>query len=149
MKSRFTYYLLLASVLTLAACSKDGGDTTPVSPEQKVVNYLVGTGNRYWRLSKVYVNGVQQALTDAQMKYWKVYTINPSVIYGGTFTTYDGFSGTWRVNGATQFSETITNSPAGPVLSSFVLNQISDNLLDCEETNNTTRMTVRYVFNAN
>jgi uncharacterized protein YcfL len=146
MKSRFTYLFILAASLTIVGCSKT--ESTPqVSPEQQVVNYLVGTGNRYWRLSKVYVNGVQQALTDAQMKYYKVYTINPAITLGGTFTDSDGFSGTWQVKGTTTLRETVSNNPSGPVQLSYDLNQITETNLDYENTQN--MKTVRYVFYAN
>jgi hypothetical protein len=136
--------------LILAGCGKT--TETPETKEAMVARLLTGNGNRYWRLSKVYVNDAPVVLTDAQMKFTKTYTLNAGLLdpssldINGTFVNSDGYKGTWAITNSSKLYEKITNNPAGPVASEYKINAISDNSLDIEATANL--KTVREVYYA-
>jgi hypothetical protein len=144
MKSIFTFLTLLFVAALFTGCSKT--TEAVLSPEDQAVKYLTGDGNRYWHLKKIYVNGIAQALTTSQLQYTKTYTINPSLPYSGSFTNYDGYIGTWKLQGIYTLKETITNNPAGPVPAAYDINLLNETTLDIELTANL--KTVREVYNA-
>lgn len=147
MKNILSFFTLLFIVILLNGCSK----TTNVveTPEAKIARLLTGEGNRFWHLNKVYVNTVPQTLTDAQMKYTKTYTADPSNAdpsnpKKGTFVNSDGYAGKWTLLNTTQLYETYTNNPSGPVAVTYIINEITANTLDIEYTAN--MKTVREVY---
>ncbi len=126
--------------------------TKPVAepgPEEKVFTYLVGMGNRYWRLKEVYVNGRRETLTADQLKYYKTYTmrISSDIDYSGTFADYNGFTGTWELKGTDHILETITNAAAGIIRNDLTINHISQNDLDVTYmANGSTVRTVYFAY---
>jgi hypothetical protein len=145
MKILITLLTIVFCTILFTGCSKDGD--TPLTAEQQSVKYLVGDGNRYWHLSKLYVNSVPQTLTDAQSKYTKTYTIGIGQNISGTFTNSDGYNGTWKLLFANvQLQETINNNQAGPVQVIYDINKISQDTLDIMSTANL--KTVREVYYA-
>lgn len=144
MKKVFTFLTFIFCFVLFAGCSKD-----PVQPTARELNakYLVGDGNRVWHLNKIYVNSIQQTLTDAQMKYTKTYTINPSQPFTGTFTNSDGYNGEWRMPNELQLNEVIINNPAGAVAVGYDINSILPNSMDIQYTAN--YKLVREVYYAN
>jgi hypothetical protein len=135
--------LLLACCLLLTACSKT--DDPPLTPEQQVLQYLTGVGNRFWRIKELYVNNVKTTLTVAQLDYNKTYTH-----YGytedrtGVFSDSDGSLGNWELKGAGQLKETITNNPGGLIVLDLTINLLDANNMDVEYTKN--GQTVRTVY---
>ena len=144
MKTIFTFLTLLFVATLFTGCSKN--TETPLSPEEQAVKYLTGNGNKYWHLKKIYIKNIEQALTTAQQQYTKTYTINPALPYAGSFTNYDGYIGTWKLQGIYTLKETITNNPAGPVPAPYDINLLNETTLDIELTANLT--TVREVYYA-
>lgn len=146
MKKVLSLLLIITGAILFTGCSK----TTPdvLSPRDQNMKYLVGDGNKLWHLKEVYVNGNQQTLTDAQMKYTLTYTINPAVAYSGTFTDSDGYKGTWKMPNDSQLHEVVTNNPSGNAASDYIINEINETRLDYEATNNLTLTTVRKVYYA-
>ncbi len=140
MKTLLTSFIILSSLFLFTGCSKTAD--VPETKEARVARLLTGVGNRYWRLSKVYLNNAQQTLTDSQMKYTKTYTADPSNVdpnnsKTGSFTNSDGYIGKWKIISAgDQLYETFTNNPAGPVANYYIINEISETLLDIEYTAN-------------
>lgn len=132
------------TALLLAGCSKPPKDV--ITPRDQNVKYLTGDGNRYWHLKSMYVNNLQQTLTDAQMKYTKTYTINPAQAYTGTFVNSDGYTGKWRMITDLQLIETFNNNPGGALIVDYFINEISETVLDIEYTANL--KTVREVYHA-
>lgn len=146
MKKLLSLLLIITGAILFTGCSK----TTPdvLSPRDQAVKYLVGDGNKLWHLKEVYVNGNQQTLTDAQMKYTLTYTINPAVAYSGTFTDSDGYKGTWKMNSETSLREQITNNPSGSAIVENFINEINDTRLDVEVYNNAILLVIRKVYYA-
>lgn len=138
--------LLLLGCFLLTACSKT--DDPALTPEQQVLQYLTGIGNRFWRIKEIYVNNVKTTLTSAQLDYNKTYTH-----YGytedntGVFSDSDGLIGTWEIKGTAQIKETITNNAGGPVVIDLTINHLDTNNMDVEYTKN--GQTVRSVYFAN
>jgi hypothetical protein len=138
--------LLLIGCLLLTACSKN--DDPPPTPEQQVLQYLTGIGNRFWRIKEIYVNNVKTILTSSQLDYNKTYTH-----YGytedntGVFSDSDGLIGSWELQGTGQIKETITNNPGGNIVIDLVINHLDANNMDVEYTKN--GQTVRSVYFAN
>jgi hypothetical protein len=132
--------------LAICVCLSCSKPVTEPKPEEKVFNYVVGMGNRFWRLKESYVNNRRETLTADQLKYYKTYTarINSDIDYGGTFADYNGFTGTWELKGTNQILETITNAPAGIIKLTLKINSISANDLDVTYVAN--RDTVRTVY---
>jgi hypothetical protein len=135
--------LLLIGCLLLTACSKN--DDPPPTPEQQVLQYLTGIGNRFWRIKEIYVNNVKTILTSSQLDYNKTYTH-----YGytedntGVFSDSDGLIGSWELKGTGQIKETITNNPGGNIVIDLVINHLDANNMDVEYTKN--GQTVRSVY---
>lgn len=126
----------LVSVVVLVACSKK---EEPLSLKERNMQYLVGMGNRYWRLKEVYLNGVKMPLTSAQLTYYKTYTISlrpTDPENSGTFTDADGFRGSWILDEPTLLKETIENAPGGPVPLIITIKDIGPGTLDEEYTFN-------------
>ena len=144
MKTNFTFLTLLFVAFLFTGCSKN--TETPLTPEEQAVKYLTGDGNKYWHLKKIYVNSIEIALTTSQQQYTKTYTINPSLPFAGTFTNYDNYVGTWKLQGIYILKETISNNPAGPVPAVYDINLLSETTLDIELTANF--KTVREVYYA-
>lgn len=147
MKNILSFFALLFLVILLNGCSKS--TVVAETAEAKIARLLTGEGNRFWHLNKVYVNTVPQTLTDAQMKYTKTYTADPSNAdpanpKKGTFVNSDGYAGKWTLLNATQLYETYTNNPSGPVAVTYIINEITANTLDIEYTAN--MKTVREVY---
>jgi hypothetical protein len=116
-------------------------------PEEKLVRFLTGeTGNRVWRINKIYQNGVEVSLTVDQTKFTKTYTRIGTQPYSGTFTDSDGNVGKWTLSSIVLMIEVITNNPAGNIKIDFVINSITQNALDVEYTAN--GKTIRTVFYA-
>jgi hypothetical protein len=128
--------LSLLLVTMLVACSEKEASLTPIEEARR---YLVGSGNRFWRLKEVYVNGTKVVLTGAQLNYYKTYTVslNPTDPENtGTFTDADGFRGSWILSDATTLKETIDNAPGGPVPLIITIKNIGTSTLDEEYTHN-------------
>ena len=126
-----------------AGCSKT--NEVPITSEQQVINNLTGNGNKVWRLTKTFVNSVEQTLTSDQLKYTKTYSISPAQTLAGTFTNTDGNNGKWALNGLINLIEVIQNNLAGPVQISYIINGITENTLDIEYSTNF--KTVRELYN--
>lgn len=146
MKKVLSFLLILTGAILFTGCSKSAPDV--LNSRDQNVKYLVGDGNRLWHLKQVYVNGIQQTLTDAQMKFTLTYTINPVVAYSGTFTDSDGYKGTWKLINDFQLYEVVTNNPSGNASSTVIINEIDETKLDIESTNNSILTTVRKVYYA-
>lgn len=135
--------LLLLISLIFTACSKS--EEPVITPEQKVLQFLTGTGNRFWRIKEIYVNGVKVTLTTAQLEYNKTYTH-----YGytedntGIFSDSDGSRGNWELMGTGKIKETITNNAGGNITLDIIINLLDANNMDVEYTKNGT--TVRSVY---
>lgn len=147
MKSNITLSALLICLLFFVGCSKDNGITE--TPEARVARLLTNSGNRVWHLNKVYENTTEVVLTDQQKQYIKTFTadpgnVNPSNAKKGTFTDSNGYTGEWTLLNASQIYIKISNNPAGPVAYTYVINAISDTVLDIEYTAN--MKTVREVY---
>jgi len=148
MKTLLTSLMILSFFILFSGCSKT--TDTPETKEARVARLLTGNGNRYWHLTKSYVNTIAQTLTDAQLKYTKTYTADPSNAdpansKTGVFSDSDGFAGKWKIISAgDQLYETITNNPAGPVAKTYIINEITESTLDIEYTAN--MKTVREVY---
>jgi hypothetical protein len=128
--------LSLFSATLLIACVKE---EEPPTPMEQTRAYLVGSGNRFWRLKEVYVNGSKVVLTGSQLNYYKTYTVSLNANdpeNTGTFTDADGFRGSWILSDATTLKETIENTPGGPVLLIITIKNIGPNTLDEEYTYN-------------
>jgi hypothetical protein len=152
MKTRFTFLAILISTILFMGCS--GSKEVPETRDERIVRYLTGAGNKVWRLKEVWVNQVQQTLTDYQMKYTKTYTSNPSNadplnIKTGTFVNSDGFSGKWTLDG-TDLKENYLNNPNGPLPARYAINTITETKLDIEASSATPPLLlVREVYYAN
>jgi hypothetical protein len=129
--------LLIGLAVTFSiACSEKEASLTPIEQTRR---YLVGSGNRFWRLKEAYVNGTKVVLSGAQLNYHKTYTVslNPTDPENtGTFSDADGFRGSWILSDATTLKETIDNAPGGPVLLIVTIKNIGPNTLDEEYTYN-------------
>jgi hypothetical protein len=137
-------FIYPAFCLCLAvSCTKP---VTEPKPEEKIFNYLVGMGNRYWRLKEMYINNRRETLTPDQLKYYKTYTVRLSadIDYSGTFADYNGFIGTWELKGTDHILENITNVPSGIIKLDLKINSISANDLDVTYVAN--RDTVRTIY---
>lgn len=146
MKKVLSLLLIITGAILFTGCSKSTPDV--LSLRDQNMKYLVGDGNKLWHLKEVHVNGIQQTLTDAQMKYTMTYTINPAVAYSGTFTDSDGYKGTWKMLSESQLREVVTNNPSGNAVSEYFINEINETKLDIESTNNSILTTVRKVYYA-
>lgn len=152
MKIRLTFLTILTGIFLITGCTKSS--EVVETREEKVVRLLTGTGNKYWHLKEVYVNGVKQTLTDAQLKFTKTYTIDPTntdpLRYRGFFVNSDGFNGTWKLIGSGDaLYETISNNPAGPIVIPYLsFNELTADKMDVEYTNNVVMKTQREVYYA-
>lgn len=141
---------MLLGIFLLTGCTKSS--EVPETREEKVVGYLTGAGNKYWHLKEVYVNAVKQVLTDAQLRFTKTYTIDPTntdpTRPRGSFVNSDGYNGTWKlIGGGETLYETFLNNPAGPVAITFIINDVSSDKLDIEYTlNMKTQREVYYAY---
>lgn len=144
MKTVITLFTITICFILFTGCTKS--DPTVISQQQQDVNNLVGMGNKVWRLKQVYIQTIPQTLTDAQMKYTKTYTLDPSSSFSGSFTNSDGFSGTWKLNTSRELKEIIMNNPGGSVQLLYDVNEITEFKLDIQYTQNL--KTVREVYNA-
>ena len=144
MKTILSFFTLTCCFILFTGCSKT--DAPVISQKQQDVNYLVGIGNKVWRLKQVFVQTVPQTLTDAQMKYTKTYTLDPSSPFSGNFTNSDGYNGSWKINDSRELKETILNNPAGSVQVLYDINNLTDSKLDIQYTQNL--KTVREVYYA-
>ncbi len=141
---RFLLLLILSFAGIFNSCTTK---EVVISEREKVVNYLTGMGNRYWHIKDIYTNGVKQALTPAQLSFYKTYTIK----YGtglventGVWTDGNGFIGSWEVIDVKHIHETVQNAPTGPVLIKLTINKIGTYELDVEYTAN--GQTIRSVY---
>lgn len=144
MKITLQFFAITFCAILLSGCSKNGD--APVSEEQKVVNNLTGIGNRVWRLSKVFVNGVEQALTSDQKRYTKTYTLNPTMTLAGTFTNSDNNFGQWFTNGPRALIEIIVTIGGIQVQIDYLIREITETTLDIQYTKN--GQTIREVYYA-
>ena len=145
MKITLRFFLIAVIALIFGACTKSAEDV-PLTSEQQAIVSLTGVGNKVWKLKKVFTNSVQNVLTVDQMKYTKTYTITPGQAQSGTFVNSDGIKGKWSLNGPKNLIEVISNNQAGPVQISYLINELSDAVLDIEYTANF--ITIREVYNA-
>ncbi len=137
--------LVLIGCFIFTSCTKSD---PPLTPEQQVVQYLTGTGNKYWRIKEIYVNAVPVALTSSQLEYFKTYTIYASIeTNSGTFVDKDNSMGTWELKTAGHITETITNNISGPIVLDLTINHLDANNMDVQYTAN--GQTVRSVYYAN
>ncbi|MES2373690.1 MAG: hypothetical protein V4557_14015 [Bacteroidota bacterium] len=135
--------LLLLGCFLLTACTKT--DDPPLTPEQQVLQYLTGVGNRFWRIKEIYVNNIKTTLTTAQLDYNKTYTHYGYIETNtGVFSDSDGLIGNWELKGTGQIKETITNNPSGNVVIDLMINHLDANNMDVEYTKN--GQTVRTVY---
>jgi len=151
MNIRLTFLTILTGIFLITGCTKSS--EVVETREEKVVRLLTGTGNKYWHLKEVYVNSVKQTLTDAQLKFTKTYTIDPTntdpLRYRGFFVNSDGFNGTWKLIGSGDaLYETITNNPAGPIVIPYLsFNELTADRMDVEYTlNMKTQREVYYAY---
>lgn len=151
MNIRLTFLTILTGIFLITGCTKSS--EVIETREEKVVRLLTGTGNKYWHLKEVYVNSVKQTLTDAQLKFTKTYTIDPTntdpLRYRGFFVNSDGFNGTWKLIGSGDaLYETITNNPAGPIVIPYLsFNELTADRMDVEYTlNMKTQREVYYAY---
>jgi len=152
MKIRLTVLTILTGIFLNTGCTKSS--EVVETREEKVIRLLTGTGNKYWHLKEVYVNSVKQTLTDAQLKFTKTYTIDPTntdpIRYRGFFVNSDGYNGTWKLIGSGDaLYETISNNPAGPIVIPYLsFNELTADRMDVEYTNNMVMKTQREVYYA-
>ncbi len=133
----------LCAILVIG-CTKSEETLTP---EERLVRFLTGeTGNRVWRINKIYENAVEVSLTVEQMKFTKTYTRIGTQPYSGTFTDSDGNVGKWTLPSVALMIDVITNNPAGNIKIDFIINSITQNTLDIEYTAN--GKTIRMIFYA-
>lgn len=123
----FLNLLLLAAVFS--GCVKSP-DTPALTKEEQVAQLLSGTGNKVWRLRGIKENNIDVALTAAQMKYTKTYTlVAPNTIHG-TFSDYDGYMGDWNMKGASAVQETFALiGGAGFGIRDYTILSINDSML--------------------
>ncbi|MBV9988296.1 MAG: hypothetical protein JO301_11485 [Chitinophagaceae bacterium] len=136
---------MVAILIMGIACNKT---TVSLSSREQTVQYLTGTGNRYWKIRELYINGVQQTLTSAQLDYWKVYTVpigDPDA--PGSFSTMDGYIGSWELTQPDQITERILNLPNGPVSYLLKILKLGTYEMDVEYTAN--GVVTRTVYFAN
>lgn len=134
MKTTFTILIILVCSILFFGCAKTVD--TVEAPEAKVSRLLTGIGNRYWHLSKIYVNNIQQTLSDAQMKYTKTYTIDPTKQNAGKFTNSDGLSGTWAITGSINYIESFVSGGGAGLQVNYLILDISENTLDVQYSAN-------------
>lgn len=151
MNIRLTFFTILTGIFLSTGCTKSS--EVVETREEKVVRLLTGTGNKYWYLKEMYVNSVKQTLTDAQLKFRKTYTIDPTntdpLRYRGFFVNSDGHNGTWKLIGSGDaLYETISNNPAGPIVIPYLsFNELTADKLDVEYTMNMkTQREVYYAY---
>lgn len=144
MKTVISLFTITICFFLFTGCTKS--DPPALTQQQQDVNNLVGMGNKVWRLKQVFIQAIPQTLTDAQMKYTKTYTLDPSSLFSGSFTDSDGFSGTWKLNPSRELKETIMNNPSGSIQILYDVNDVTESKLDIEYTQNL--KTVREVYNA-
>lgn len=128
MKTVITLFTITICFILFTGCTKS--DPPALTQLQQDVNSLVGIGNKVWHLKQIYIQTIPQTLTDAQMKYTKTYTLDPSGANKGSFTDSDGFTGTWKINDSRELKEIIMNNPAGAILKDYEINDITDTKLD-------------------
>lgn len=142
-KNLIIFCILACTATLFTSCGKD----TSISAEEQATQYITGTGNRYWHIRDIYINGVKVVLTNNQLQYTKTYTRKPfSDDYSGTFTDSDGMAGTWRLDGTTQLIETITNSQTGSVTITNTINKLSYSEIDMTYTDAVSGDKVRMVY---
>lgn len=131
----------LFCALLFIGCTKGGDDK--LKPEEQLVRYLTSeAGNRVWRISELYENGIKIPLTVDQMKYTKTYTRIGAQAYSGTFTDSDGYAGKWVLSSVVLLIEVITNNATGDIKTDWIINTLNQHTLDMESTANgkTTRI---------
>ena len=118
---------LLAAVLS--GCEKNSG--APVfTKEEQVAQLLSGGGNRVWRLRGLKENNIEVALTTAQLKYTKTYTMVAPNTTHGHFADYDGYTGDWNMKGSSAMQEVFAQiSGAGFGNRDYTILSITDNML--------------------
>ena len=143
-KQRFIILTALSFVCLFFSCSTK---EVVLTPEQQLIQYLTGTGNRYWRIRELYQNDVKQTLTAAQLSYTKTYTIGVGANAKeniGTWNDANGFAGTWEVKDVKRMEETVQNAPAGIITLNLTINKIGAFDMDVQYTSN--GQTIRTVY---
>ncbi|NCI46807.1 hypothetical protein [Sediminibacterium soli] len=121
------FCLLAGTCVWLQGCSKK----EDIDPEEKVMQYITGMGNRYWYIKEIYVNGTRVTLTSGQQKYTKTYTRKPFTDdHTGTFVDSDGMQGLWKLTDLRTLTEIITNNPGGNTTIVNTINKLSANEID-------------------
>lgn len=126
------FLLALSLLFAFGSCKKT--EVAPTTPEDLVIQNLVGTGNRIWFVKQIYVNGTLQTLTAAQSKYWKSYMVaiaDPDTT-SGTFADSDGYKGIWDLTSLTTLDETILNQPTGAVPLPININKLDAHTMDVQ-----------------
>ncbi len=143
MNTKLTFFTILISIILVTGCSKTVD--VVVSEQEKVAQLLTGNiGNKVWRLSKVYQNNNQVALTPDQLKYTKTYTIDVTQKLAGKFTNSGGDYGEWFITGDRTYAEIITTVGGNQARIDFIIREISTNSLDVQYTSNS--QTIREVY---
>lgn len=152
-KLRIYFAFVLASVFFIG-CSKNVVNDIPNDDRFAILLSGSGTGSKYWKLDKLYINEKEQALTDVQKFYFKVYTADPAnAIPGnpniGTFKNQEGELGSWELNtnGGDFLTETFIDVSGVYLKSTYLINSISTTTLDIEKTVN--YKTTREVYKGN
>ena len=143
MKNFLYYFTFLFGIIFFVGCSKNAENLIP--KDDKVANLLAGTGasSKYWHLDKIFINEIEQPLTNAQKFNFKIYTADPpnSIPINtniGTFKNQEGLTGSWKLssNGGDFLSETISDSWGKSYKTTYLINNISGTSLDIEKTVN-------------
>lgn len=135
MKTLVNLLQVIIFAVLVTGCSKT--DAPVLTPQEQAVKYLVGDGNRVWRLKQIFVNNAEQALTDYQKTYTKTYTIDPAKPTAGKFENSDRLTGTWRIgsDGLT-LTETFVSAGGVGIILPYQLNDINATLLDMAYASN-------------
>lgn len=143
MKTTLQLFVILFCAILFTGCSKKD---VVVSAEDQLATLLTGGSNRVWRLNKVFVKNVQQALTTDQMKYTKTFTLNPAQKLLGGYTDFDGNFGEWIITSSKIFRLVFTTAGGGQYDIEYIIREISETTLDIQYTKN--GETIREVYYA-
>ncbi len=154
MKALLSYIAILFSVILFVGCSKNIENAIP--KDDRVANLLAGNGtiSKNWRLDKIFINEIEQPLTNEQKLNFKIYTADPLKTMPtnsnmGTFKNQEGLIGSWKLssNGGDFVSETMVDNFGTCNKANYLINSISIITLDIEQTVN--YKTTREVYKVN
>jgi hypothetical protein len=145
MKAIFPFSAIVICVGLFTSCNKDQVPDPVLTPKDLAVQKLTGMGNRYWHLTDLYINNVQQVLTSAQKKYTKTYTLTPGEDDTGTFTNADGYKGNWDCPDPSLLNETIVTINGQRVRLNYTILELTNNKLDITYVSNNQQIREVYV----